>query len=530
MTYSILNNSPVMGSISWSGIHVAYDGESYTIADGNTTQRYVYWLLSSPNVFQTGNIQPSLGLDDALIFVNNNGVAINVVSSTITDGSVIAANSVTADQLAANSVTAAKIQAGAITAEKLYIGAQGSALNIDPNVTDSSAWVKFSGADARFSTITDGYLGTSVIENAIAGQGSAWYNSVPRIPVDRTKTYRIHAWARSVMSANGNFVLGVALFDANGMNIAGDNAQWFVAATGSSALTLWTSFDGTFGFGSMKPIPNNARFMSPFVILNAGGTAGRWQSQDIRIEEVLPATLIQDGAIITDKIAANAITAGKIAASTITAEHIAANSITADRIDSRGLSIRDAAGNIIFAAGTALDYVYVGGPTAPEPNATRNENAGDWTENNRLYFKGDEVTYQGSTFTALVQHYSSAASVPPTLPITSNSFWQLRAAKGEQGEQGITYDVEIESTNGIIFRPGQAKTTLLIAHVFLNGVEVTDEIPASRFRWRRVSYYPRPHPNDDESWNAMYAQGYKQISVTVDSVESRATFHCDITE
>lgn len=228
-----------------------------------------------------------------------------------------------------------------------------------------------------------------------------------------------------------------------------------------------------------------------------------------------------------EKINAGFLSADRIEAESITGEKILANSITADRIDSRGLSIRDEFGNIILAAGNALDYTYVGGPTAPEPNATRNENVGAWDPNNFFYRRGDEVTYEGSSFTAKTAHISQPDRAPPMLPLTENVYWALRAAKGDQG---ISYDVEIESTNGIIFRPGQARTTLLIAHVFLNGVEITDQLPASRFRWRRVSYYPREHPNDDATWNAMYAQGYKQISVTVDSVESRATFFCDITE
>jgi hypothetical protein len=44
--------------------------------------------------------------------------------------------------------------------------------------------------------------------------------------------------------------------------------------------------------------------------------------------------------------------------------------LTASQIDSRGLSIQDAQGNIILAAGTALDYTNVGG-TKPPANADR---------------------------------------------------------------------------------------------------------------------------------------------------------------
>ena len=51
-----------------------------------------------------------------------------------------------------------------------------------------------------------------------------------------------------------------------------------------------------------------------------------------RIRPAIGATLIEDGAITTDKILANAITAGKIAALAIEADHISANAITADKI------------------------------------------------------------------------------------------------------------------------------------------------------------------------------------------------------
>ena len=69
---------------------------------------------------------------------------------------------------------------------------------------------------------------------------------------------------------------------------------------------------------------------------------------------------------------------------------------------------------------------------------------------------------------------------------------------------------------------------MLIAHVFRNGLEVTDSIQAHRFKWRRVSYIPRSPPNDDSAWNASYSAGYKQIQVSVDEVKAHATYHCDI--
>lgn len=92
----------------------------------------------------------------------------------------------------------------------------------------------------------------------------------------------------------------------------------------------------------------------------------------------------------------------------------------------------------------------------------------------------------------------------------------------------VNYDVELESSNGTIFRVGQATNTTIKARVYRNATEVTDSIPASAFKWTRVSMNPREPPYDDATWNNLYQQGYKQISVGVDDVHARATFFCQI--
>ena len=62
------------------------------------------------------------------------------------------------------------------------------------------------------------------------------------------------------------------------------------------------------------------------------GTSGTSWIKRVSFRPRVGATLIQDGAITTDKILANAITAGKIAALAIEADHLAANAVTADKI------------------------------------------------------------------------------------------------------------------------------------------------------------------------------------------------------
>lgn len=90
--------------------------------------------------------------------------------------------------------------------------------------------------------------------------------------------------------------------------------------------------------------------------------------------------------------------------------------------------------------------------------------------------------------------------------------------------EGESYYLEIESTQGTIFRPGQSSSTLLKAKVFKNGLEVTDTIDASHFKWRRVSQ----DTVADATWNTSYQSGYKQVLIDVDDVDARATFFCDI--
>jgi len=92
----------------------------------------------------------------------------------------------------------------------------------------------------------------------------------------------------------------------------------------------------------------------------------------------------------------------------------------------------------------------------------------------------------------------------------------------------LQYAIVVESTAGTAFHKGEVGTTVLNARVFSNGNEVTEEIPSSRFRWRRVSAVNPAFPHDDATWNSVYLSGYKTISVSTEDLYGRATFFCDI--
>ena len=84
--YTLTANSPAAGSIAWASLHVVLLGVDYTIADGNTTNKYVWFIkpgTGTSATLQTGNSLPSLGPNDALIFVNNGGVPVSALETSI---------------------------------------------------------------------------------------------------------------------------------------------------------------------------------------------------------------------------------------------------------------------------------------------------------------------------------------------------------------------------------------------------------------------------------------------------------------
>jgi hypothetical protein len=228
------------------------------------------------------------------------------------------------------------------------------------------------------------------VGNSVArgGPGTTWYNGAKHIPIDRNKTYRVRCWARESSGADGTFYMGVALFDENENNISGDGTQWYYAASSVSLSTIWTEYTGACGPGTAKTFPANARTMKPLFILSDNGTTGFHEIQDLRIEEMLPSTLIQDGAVVTDKlyalavtgakIAAGAVETNKLAALAVTAAKIAANTITSDKIATNTLEA-------LFAkVAYALTIGYGGTGEAGDPD----------TGDRRVYIDDDELAIQ----------------------------------------------------------------------------------------------------------------------------------------
>lgn len=79
----------------------------------------------------------------------------------------------------------------------------------------------------------------------------------------------------------------------------------------------------------------------------------------------LTADLVTFGTMSGERIGVRTLDADRIISRSITANEIAVGSLTALEIDTRGLTIKDAAGNILFGSGTPLDFGNVGGSSKP---------------------------------------------------------------------------------------------------------------------------------------------------------------------
>lgn len=193
MAYTLSHQTPTPTSISWSGVHIVYDGVDYPVADGNTNQKFVFWQLSNPTVLQTSNTYPSLTIEDAIVFINSLGTGLSVLESSVIEGSLVipgtiqagalAANSVsadnivagaiTADKVAADAITANKIAAGAITAEKISasaITADKIAIGSTRNLLSISTW-----KEADITPISVSYNTTS-LTNTLAWVAPGTYS------------------------------------------------------------------------------------------------------------------------------------------------------------------------------------------------------------------------------------------------------------------------------------------------------------------------------------------------------------------
>jgi len=115
-------------------------------------------------------------------------------------------------------------------------------------------------------------------------------------------------------------------------------------------------------------------------------------------------------------------------------------------------------------------------------------------------------------------------SAPAYLEVLDRGKNDTVGSPGPPGVDGSSYTVSIQSSNGSIFRPEQVDT-ILTCHVHKNTTEITEELDASRFRWKRLS----ADPVDDGRWNtSSKAIAHKSVEIKNADCVGRTVFFCEI--
>lgn len=87
------------------------------------------------------------------------------------------------------------------------------------------------------------------------------------------------------------------------------------------------------------------------------------------------------------------------------------------------------------------------------------------------------------------------------------------------------YKVDLISTGGLAFKNGVIFTTIM-ARVYKNNVDITDQIGAERFRWTKIN----ADGSLDTNWNDAHIGGAKQVTLSSSDVYRRTSLTCDILE
>lgn len=306
------------------------DGKTYTNRDG-------IWSASIdasdiigtiPAGIDYGPTLPATGSPDKLFHNTTDGKLYRWNAGTgwtaAADGQDLIAGSITTNKIAVGAIQAAQIGAGAIVASKLAV--TSSNINPDPGFNDPDFW-NWDGDYTNWypdaQRPSDGYYGKfyALWENFTNGTDS-YIRYSDWLPQGAVKPGAIlKARSRITNYSNRNIY---AFFECY------DNAYGYIGACYAFAPPDGQAKDRV---GDEFVVPVNAAYFRFAMVAEAGAAfTGLALIGGINVVEVASGELIVNGAITTDKLAANSVVAGKIAAGAVTATAIAAGSITADKM------------------------------------------------------------------------------------------------------------------------------------------------------------------------------------------------------
>ena len=245
-----------------------------------------------------------------------------------------------------------------LTAETIAVLSSDGGLYLDPTFEDGgiSTVRAFNNVGYTYNTVTRSMDGTG---NFFLSQKGI--DEGASIPLIQNELYTIRVWATNMSAATG---YALAIKSGSG--------------AGSVSLLPTTDIAG----GGLSAVVSPTLAGNRVFIQRVSGTATVAINR-VEIRKGIGGTLIENGAITTDKLDAFAVTAAKIAANTITADQIAAKTITAGQIKAAAIT-----GDLINARTIKADNIIVGSITYNEiknNTITNNEIQNNTITGNEIY-------------------------------------------------------------------------------------------------------------------------------------------------
>lgn len=370
--YRVTGEKGADGAAGSSGIILDLDNENQTVAAGKDGTWISGTTATTTARLYFGATQLTSGITWS---VQSATAGITYTPTNNTSSYTVSVTGMTA-ALATGTITIAAVYNGVTYTQVFTI----SKANAGADGTPATVYWLSTSASAIAKNAAGAYNPTSVSINAYSQTGT-------NAPAAYTGRFQIQtqaalngAWTTTYSSAGNEastsysvpasiVAIRVYLYQAGGTSVLldqetlpvvadgqpgtqGDRGSRQIVITGTANWSDQTAWQGILArFGGTAPvlsdlvtIVNTSAGTSTSKFYTGGGngttTWGTWET----VTEYINGNLLVTGTVGANAIAANAINASKIAA----------GSITADRIDSRGLSIKDSAGNVILAAGTPL--------------------------------------------------------------------------------------------------------------------------------------------------------------------------------
>ena len=316
--------SSVPGTKSTNSIFNTSDGKLYRW-NGSS------YVASVATTDLSGQITGTQITDGAITTAKMTANSINGdrISAGTLDASKIVADSITAGQIAAGAISTSELAANAVTSAKIAVGdftVQAKNFGFEEGDID---WNKGAGWSINANNPRTGSWSAA----CTATSPSALRNAQV-VQTTPGEVFYIEGWLKySGASGSGSYVR------LRGLDSGGSEISTQAGNTVATGNTSYTKSSGTF------TVPASVVAVNVEVVSDI--TGGTCYVDDVRIIRASNSVLIEDGAVIAAKVAANAITADKIEAGAVTAAKISVTNLSAINADMGNIT----AGTIVLPSG-----------------------------------------------------------------------------------------------------------------------------------------------------------------------------------